>query len=44
MKVIELLREIIRIDSTNPFKTIIKNGKEIGIGNEKKMPNILKVN
>ena len=41
MKVIKLLKEIIAIDSTNPFKTVIKDGKEIGIGNEGKIADYL---
>jgi|SRR3989344_4819383 len=41
MNVIKLLEEIIAIDSTNPFKTVIKDGKEIGIGNEGKIADYL---
>ncbi|MFA4886760.1 MAG: M20/M25/M40 family metallo-hydrolase [Candidatus Nanoarchaeia archaeon] len=41
MNVIELLKELVAIDSTNPFKTIVKDGKEIGIGNEVKIAEYL---
>ena len=41
MKVIEILKELIAINSVNPFKTVIKDGTEIGIGNEEKITEYL---
>ena len=41
MSAIDILKDLIAIDSVNPFKTIIKEGKEIGIGNEEKIAEYL---
>ena len=41
MSAMNLLKELIAINSVNPFKTVVKDGKEIGIGNEEKIAEYL---
>ena len=41
MNALNLLEDLIAINSVNPFKTIVKDGREIGIGNEEKIAQYL---